>query len=1307
MRRATSILPRAVPVLLALVVATGAAVPAGADPTPNAVPAAAPVPAPVAAPAAAPDIPVENVMAHLNRFQSIATANGGNRAHGRPGFRASADYVKGALDAAGFTTVLQPFTTRGATGWNVIAEWPHGDPAGVVMAGAHLDSVTAGPGISDNGSGSAAVLEVALAVARADLRPQKRLRFGWWGAEELGLVGSKHYADTLPATERAKINAYLNFDMVGQKDITTWGVYNQNAGIAAHFTEYFRAQGIATTPISWNGSSDHSSFTAHGIPVGGIGSGSDPCYHSACDTIANVGPRVVGHSTNAIAHTVWKLAGVGAPTDDFALTVSPTSADAMPGNTTTTTVRTTTTAGQPQQLALTATGLPTGATATFTPQTVTAGQSASLSIAVATSSPPGVYPVVVRATAGSTSRTTTYTVTIRNDAPTGCRFTNGADVPIADNATAESAITLTGCTGAASATSTVAVQVQHTYQGDLVVSLLAPDGTPYVLHNRSGGGADNLDKTYTLDLRGESADGRWRLRVEDRAAGDTGKIDGWTLDLRPPTPAAVAPAVIEERVYVETQVDTDGNGRLDRVAIDIARPGGGARVPVVFEHSPYVEGLNNAPNHNPNVDRLPQEGLFGAASADPGAPTRKAAPDLPGWYDGYFVPKGYAVVMGQSIGTGASDGCPSTGDRAETLGATAVVDWLNGRAKGFSAAGAEVAATWSTGNVGMIGISYNGTLPNAAAAAGVPGLKAVVPIAAISSWYDYYRANGLVVAPGGYQGEDADVLAKAVVGDATRCAGKLAALTREQDRVTGDLTPFWQQRDYVRDADKVSAAVFVMHGQTDWNVKGEQYAQWWDALRANGVPRKIWLHRGGHGAPSRSDYQATVLRWFDQHLKGIDTGILAEPKADVQLADGTWHQFADWPDPAARDAVLHLGATSATAPGTLSTTGPGGDTAQSFTDIGRTANATTLSANPDQANANRLVYRAPTLTADAKMSGTPRVTLRTAVQNRKDANVTALLVDYGGSSPVIVTRGWIDPQNRAGPSTGQAVVEGQEYDLTFALQPRDYVFAAGHRIGLVVISTDYEFTLRPTAGTTLRLAPARSTLTVPLTGISPPANDFTVAVAPTTGTVVPGGSTTATVTTTTTSGAAQPLALSATGLPAGATATFTPANPPSGQSSALAVTTSAATPPGSYPVTVTAQGATAKTTAYTLVVRAPGGCAATSTTPVAIPDRATVESQVTISGCTAAPSATSAVDVDIQHTYQGDLVVTLLAPDGTAYVLHNRTGGSADNLVRSYPLDLAGEAANGTWKLRVQDAASGDTGTLRRWTLDLTPTPGR
>jgi len=546
------------------------------------------------------------------------------------------------------------------------------------------------------------------------------------------------------------------------------------------------------------------------------------------------------------------------------------------------------------------------------------------------------------------------------------------------------------------------------------------------------------------------------------------------------TPAQAATGFVEERVYVETTVDTDGNGRPDRVAIDISRPAGSEKVPSIFEHSPYRKGLNDVPNYGVDVNKLPQDSARrpGVAGSPQGQRLVRK-PDLTGWIDDYFAPQGYATISGQSIGTGDSDGCPTTGDMNETLGATAVIDWLNGRARGFNSSGGEVKADWSTGKVGMTGISYNGTLPNMAATTGVDGLKAIVPVSAIADWYDYYRANGLVVAPGGFQGEDADVLAKAVVRKGA-CASQLGKLTAAQDRVTGDHTDFWKARDYVGKADKVKAAVFIVHGQADWNVKGKHYAAWLAALRRNNVEHRIWLHKGGHGPANRPDYQQGIQAWFDHYLKGIDNGVDRLPKAEVQYGDGTWKKFADWPDPAATDVTLHLGSTNATDPGTLTSSAVPTAVAQSFVDEGRTKTAGALAATPGKAASNRLVYLTAPLKAATSLSGTTRVTLRAAVDNRTAANLTAVLVDYNNGSPKLITRGWMDPQNHAGLDTSSPVTPGKEYDLTFDLQPMDYVFGAGHQIGLLVISTDYDYTLRPAAGTKLHLAPAASSITLPL-----------------------------------------------------------------------------------------------------------------------------------------------------------------------------------------------------------------------------------
>ena len=306
----------------ALLLTVGAAAPAGA------------------AAVAPPDIPLANVKNHLSQLQSIATANGGNRAHGTPGYLASVTYVKGLLDAAGFQTQQQSFTYGGATGYNLIADWPGGDTSDTLMVGAHLDSVTAGPGINDNGTGSAANLEVALAVARSGFQPQRHLRFGWWGAEELGLRGSTAYVNSLSAAQKAAITGYLNFDMVGSPNPGYFLYDGDNsdgtgsgpgpagsAEIEDTLEAYFTSIGVATRGTDFDGRSDYGPFIAAGIPAGGIFTGAegrktaaqvqlwggtqaafDPCYHRACDTITNIDDTALNRNSDAIAYAVWTLA---------------------------------------------------------------------------------------------------------------------------------------------------------------------------------------------------------------------------------------------------------------------------------------------------------------------------------------------------------------------------------------------------------------------------------------------------------------------------------------------------------------------------------------------------------------------------------------------------------------------------------------------------------------------------------------------------------------------------------------------------------------------------------------------------------------------------------------------------------------------------------------------------------------------------------------------------------------------------------------------------------------------------------------
>ncbi len=543
--------------------------------------------------------------------------------------------------------------------------------------------------------------------------------------------------------------------------------------------------------------------------------------------------------------------------------------------------------------------------------------------------------------------------------------------------------------------------------------------------------------------------------------------------------------VVRESLWVTAPVDSDHDGVDDLVHVEIVRPRAteqGMKVPVVYQASPYYAGGNPIENHNVDVELHVPDGKPGPKLARPGLAGPNAAPIT--WsYEKYFTARGFAVVYGESLGSGQSTGCPTTGGQNETIGARSVIDWLNGRAPARDAAGARVTAGWTTGKVGMMGVSYNGTLPNAVATTGVRGLETIVPIAAISSWYDYYRADGAVVAPGTYQGEDLDVLAEYVYTrkDQEICKPVIAELTAKQDRVTGDFSQFWDERDYLKDVGNVRASVLAVHGLNDWNVKMTNVAQWYDALKKQGVEHKIWLHQSGHADPRSlrpTEWMITLNKWMSHYLYGVDNGIQNEPKLTIQREDKSWTDEADWPAPSAAQATLYPGAGGVTSGG-LTIWRPDRRVVESLTD-----DATKLADTLANAatSPNRLTYLTRPASTSLRISGKGGVYLRTSF-DRPAANLTALLVDRAPDGKTdIITRGWTDPQNRANISRTDRIQPGKSYDLRVDLVPDDYVLPAGHQLGLVVLSSDNEFTLRPAPGTGVSIDLKSSNLTLPVVG---------------------------------------------------------------------------------------------------------------------------------------------------------------------------------------------------------------------------------
>ncbi|MFE6614045.1 M28 family peptidase [Amycolatopsis sp. NPDC057786] len=497
--------------------------------------------------AAAPDISLANVKAHLSALQTIANQNGGNRAAGRPGYPASVSYVAQKLRDAGYNVTLQSCTSCAGSNQNIIAEWPQGDANQVIMLGAHLDSVSAGPGINDNGSGSASILEVALTLARENPAMAKRVRFGWWADEESGLRGSRFYVNSLPQTERTKIKTYLNFDMIGSDN---WGyfVYDDVASVKAVFDEYFRTIGIQTEgDTEGDGRSDHASFKSAGIPVGGLATGAgytksaaqqqkwggtagrpfDSCYHRACDTLSNIPDTPLEKNSDAIAYALWKLA-VGTSTGpDFSLGLSPSSGTVQAGQSTTVTVNTATTSGAAQAVSLSASGLPAGATATFNPASVQSGGSSTLTIATSASTPNGTSTITVTGDGTSVDRTAQYTLTVGDVSVR--TFTNGTDFALNDYATVNSPIT-SSATGAATSPVKVSITGTHTCSEDLRISLKAPDGSTYSVKPTGSLPCTDLGtRTYSVPVTNEAASGTWTLVLYDAYAQDTGTLDSWTI----------------------------------------------------------------------------------------------------------------------------------------------------------------------------------------------------------------------------------------------------------------------------------------------------------------------------------------------------------------------------------------------------------------------------------------------------------------------------------------------------------------------------------------------------------------------------------------------------------------------------------------------------------------------------------------------------------------------------------------------------------------------------------------------------------
>ena len=553
---------------------------------------------------------------------------------------------------------------------------------------------------------------------------------------------------------------------------------------------------------------------------------------------------------------------------------------------------------------------------------------------------------------------------------------------------------------------------------------------------------------------------------------------------------------IRHDLFVETEFDSDGDGAMDRMHVSVTRPKQtdteGLKLPVIYVTSPYFAGVAaDDPaafwDVRHNLGETPPEHVH------PEVKRMGKRPIISDSHISKWVPRGYIVVHSSSPGTGFSQGAPTIGGENESLAPKAVIDWLCGRAKGFTepTGGEPVLATWSTGRVGMTGTSYNGTLPIAAATTGVEGLEAIIPIAPNTSYYHYYRSNGLVRHPGGYLGEDIDVLYDFVhSGDESKRARnnevvRDTEMANGQDRVTGDYNDFWAKRDYLNHMDKFKTPLLMSHGFNDWNVMPEHSYRIYEAAREKGVPCQIYYHQGGHGGPP----PITLMnRWFTRYLHNVENGVEDDAKAWIVHVGDKMSKptsYADYPNPDAKDVILHLG-PGAPGAGHLNTTAPQTAGNEVLTDNYSFSGSTLAQADYTD---HRLLYVSPTLTKDLHISGTASIRI-TASSDKAAANLSVWVVslpwtDRGRSGRItdnIITRGWADLQNRESLTESKPLVPGEMVEMTFTLQPDDQIIPAGQQIGLMIMSSDKDFTLHPDPGTKLTINLDETSLTLPVVG---------------------------------------------------------------------------------------------------------------------------------------------------------------------------------------------------------------------------------
>ena len=370
--------------------------------------------------------------------------------------------------------------------------------------------------------------------------------------------------------------------------------------------------------------------------------------------------------------------------------------------------------------------------------------------------------------------------------------------------------------------------------------------------------------------------------------------------------------VIREVVYVESRVDTDQKGLPDLVKVSIIRPRYKGQIPAIMTASPYHQGTNDKASdkalykmegelevktaHKIELEEPQLNLVQPQGQAELVSETEEKLSHINSSYtlNDYFLPRGFANLYVSGVGTKDSTGFMTNGDHQQIEAYKNVIDWLNDCCRAFTdhTRQRQVKADWSNGKVATTGLSYLGTMSNGLATTGVDGLEVIIAEAGISSWYNYYRENGLVTSPGGYPGEDFDSLAELtysrnlLAGDYIRGneahQADLEKVKEQLDRKSGDYNQFWHDRNYLLNANKVKAEVVFTHGSQDWNVKPLHVYQMFHAL-PNHINKHLFFHNGAHVYMNNwqsIDFRESMNALLTKKLLGQDT--------DFQLPTVVW-----------------------------------------------------------------------------------------------------------------------------------------------------------------------------------------------------------------------------------------------------------------------------------------------------------------------------------------------------------------------------------------------------------------------------------